>query len=113
MGTIQNAMGLLGGIKDKAQRAQLQSTLGQGMLGLQQLGSFNPTFGYAPQFAGIDAASTFGNKLTSTTDTSSSVYNIQMTVNGNNATSDDIANQVMKKINLVAQRNNKTNSVGK
>jgi TP901 family phage tail tape measure protein len=113
MGTIQNAMGLLGGIKDKAQRAQLQSTLGQGMLGLQQLGSFNPTFGYAPQFAGIDAASTFGNKPTSTTDTSSSVYNIQMTVNGNNATSDDIANQVIKKINLVAQRNNKTNSVGK
>ena len=113
MTSIKDAMGLSGGIKDKAQRAQLQSTLGQGMLGLQQLGSSSPTFGAASQFAGINPANSFGNQPSSTTGTSSSVYNIQMTVNGSNATADDIANQVIKKINLVAQKNNKTNAVGK
>jgi hypothetical protein len=113
MTTIKDAMSLVGGIKNKAQRAQLQSTLGQGMLGLQQLGSSSPTFAAAPQFAGINAANSFGNRPSSTTGNSSSVYNIQMTVNGNNATSDDIANQVIKKIKLVAQKNNKTNAVGK
>jgi len=113
MTTIKDAMSLIGGIKDKAQRAQLQSTLGQGMLGLQQLGSSSPTFGAASQFAGINPGNSFGNKPSSTTGTFSSVYNIQMTVNGSNATADDIANQVIKKINLVAQKNNKTNAVGK
>jgi len=113
--TMQQALKILSGskIKDKSQQALMQSSLNQGMLGLSQLGSFNPTYGYTPQFAGISPASAFGGRPTSTTDSSGSVYNIQMTVNGNNATADDIASQVMKKISLVSQRNNKSNSVGR
>jgi TP901 family phage tail tape measure protein len=110
---MQQAISQSTSIKDIALRARTQATLSQGLLGLKQLGSFNPTFGYSPQFAGINPSTAFNNGPAGAANNSSSVYNIQMTVNGNNATSDDIANQVIKKINLVAQRNNKTNAVGR
>ena len=57
--------------------------------------------------AGLKNAAS-GNSSTSNANT---VYNIDMTVNGGNANANDIANQVMKKLQVVASQNNKSNKV--
>ena len=49
-----------------------------------------------------------GNSSTSNANT---VYNIDMTVNGGSANANEIANQVMAKLKVVASQNNKTNKV--
>jgi TP901 family phage tail tape measure protein len=43
----------------------------------------------------------------------SSVYNINMTVNGGNANANDIADQVMSKLKVISNKNNKSNMVVK
>jgi hypothetical protein len=40
-----------------------------------------------------------------------SVYNVNMTINGGNANADQIASAVMKKLDVIATKNNKTNKV--
>jgi TP901 family phage tail tape measure protein len=57
--------------------------------------------------AGLKNAAS-GNTSTSNANT---VYNIDMTVNGGTANANDIANQVMKKLQVVASQNNKSNKV--
>jgi TP901 family phage tail tape measure protein len=57
--------------------------------------------------AGLKNAAS-GNSSTSNANT---VYNIDMTVNGGSANANDIANQVMKKLQVVASQNNKSNKV--
>lgn len=47
----------------------------------------------------------------SSTSNSNTVYNIDMTVNGGGADASEIADQVMRKIKLVASQNNKSNKV--
>jgi TP901 family phage tail tape measure protein len=43
---------------------------------------------------------------------SGSVYNVTMTINGGNNNPNEIADQVIKKLNVMASRGNKTNKVG-
>jgi len=49
--------------------------------------------------------------INSSTSNSNTVYNIDMVVNGGNTSANDIANQVMAKLKLVASQNNQTNKV--
>ena len=47
------------------------------------------------------------------TSSSNSVYNINMTINGGNANANDIADQVMSKLKVISNKNNKSNMVVK
>ena len=42
---------------------------------------------------------------------SGTVYNIDMTINGGNANANDIANQVISKLKVITDKNNKSNMV--
>jgi len=46
----------------------------------------------------------------STMNSASSVYNVTMTINGGNSSPAEIADQVMKKMQVIANKNNKTNA---
>ena len=100
-------------LKDPKQQALIQSTLSQGMLGIEQLRAFSPdlTKAAALQTGVPGVSNTFNNTPSSTTPTSGTVYNVTMTVNGANANAADIANQVIKKLGVKNTQNNKTNAV--
>jgi len=69
----------------------------------------------AVQNYGVGFMDALNNQKVSTSNTSSSsgstVYNIDMTVNGGSTNANDIADQVIRKINLISSKNNKSNRV--